>query len=575
MIDKASIPKVENFDFIRALNLAGILVEQSSQYLLEKFEGNALSVLVHLISEGNAGKDELCKLWGDSLGFAHVDLDKTLFQQDIVQKIPEKFARRHNMIAIYKFGESITVATSDPANDFIQKELARLIGHPVSLVFSFPYDIEDAIEIQYKSGSILDDSASRIMLNPLFSEAGKISLEQLKSFADDKSVVDFTRGLLLFGIKERATDIHIDPGKEEARVRFRIDGVLEERMNLDKSLHALVISRLKILADADITQMQLPQDGRISVSLLNRIIDIRFSTAPTIYGEKIVLRISEGLRKYKLPDLSQLCFSKHIYQNLRRMTESPNGIFFVAGPTGSGKTTTLYSMLRHINKPGISIMTVEDPVEYQLKGINQVQVNPDVGLNFASGLRSFIEQDSDVILVGEMRDAETVKVASQAALAGHLIFTTLHANSALEAVVRLIEMGTEPFWVASSVIGGMAQRLVRRLCDQCKERYELSPEEINKNFLWDEKKKVFFYRKKGCPYCNHTGFFGRIAIHELFIINSEVRTLIARNASFSDIQKNANIAGFHSMRYDGIKKTLRGLTTIDEINRVTIADEEL
>lgn len=575
MTDKARVPKVENSEFIRALNLAGILAEQNSQYLLEKFEGNALSILVHLISEGSAKKDELCKLWGDSLGFAHVNLDKTLFQQDAVQKIPEKFARRHNMIAIYKFGESITVATSDPGNNFIQKELARLIGCPVSLVFAFPYDIEDAIEIQYKNSTVPDDPASKMMLDPLFSEDGKISLDQLKSLADDKLTVEFTRCLLLFGIKECATDIHIDPGKEEARVRFRIDGVLEERMNLDKSLHALIISRLKILAGADITQMQIPQNGRISLSLLNRIIDIRLSTAPTIYGEKIVLRISEGLRKYSVPDLSQLCFSKYVCQNLTRVIESPNGVFFVAGPTGSGKTTTLYSALRHINKTGINIMTVEDPVEYQLEGINQVQVNPAAGLNFASALRSFLEQDPDVILVGEMRDAETVKIAFQAALAGHLIFTTLHANSALEAVVRLVEMGAEPFWAASSVIGVMAQRLVRRLCDQCKEKYELMSEEIKRIFLWDGKKKVFFYRRKGCPYCSHTGFSGRIAIHELFIINSEVRTLIAKNASFSDIRRSSDIAGFQSMRYDGIKKTLRGLTTIEEINRVTTAEEEL
>ncbi len=572
---ETEIPKVINPEFFDLLNAKGILSEKDLRFFLSQFRENTLDALIFLVQKDSSKKNTLCRLWGDSLGFAYVDLEKTLFQPDVVKHIPEKFARRYKTIPIYKLGDSLTVATADPGNRLILEEVEKFIGCGLSPVFSFPHDIDDAIDIQYQTSTSLDELLRKLSLNPLFSEAQKITAEELEAFAGNQSVVDLTRSLLLFGVKERASDIHIEPSGESVRIRFRIDGVLHERMQLDQSIYPTLISRLKILAGADITERRRSQDGRINIPLLNKEIDLRFSSSPTIYGEKIVLRILGGVQAYDVPKLSELHFSKQISDRLKQVLASPNGVFFVTGPTGSGKTTTLYSAIRHINKTGINIMTIEDPVEYRLKGVNQIQANPAVGLDFAAALRSFLRQDPDVILVGEVRDAETARIASQAALTGHLVFTTLHTNSAIQAVVRLTEIGVEPYLVAPSIIGVMAQRLIRRLCEQCKESYPLSPDEIESIFIWDGKTPVSFYRHKGCPYCNYTGFSGRLAIHELFIVNSEVRSLIANNAPIMEIRKSAYQTNFRPMRHDGIKKVLRGLTTIEEVNRVTMSTEEL
>jgi type IV pilus assembly protein PilB len=327
---------------------------------------------------------------------------------------------------------------------------------------------------------------------------------------------------------------------------------------------------IKIMAGLDIGERRRPQDGRITLKLPDRALEFRASCVPTIYGEKIVLRLLGQNEFMAVPGLENLSFSKPILDGIRQIIHSPNGVFFVTGPTGSGKTTTLYAALKALNRKDKNIMTIEDPVEYRLPGVNQVQVNPLAGVTFAVALRAFLRQDPDVILVGEIRDLETATIASQAALTGHLVLTTMHTNNALQAVTRLIQIGVEPFLVAPSIIGVMAQRLVRRLCEHCKEKYELSRAEIEEFFIWDGQ-PVFFHRAKGCERCNFTGFSGRIAIHELFIIDEATRQHIARNASILDIQKYARDAGFTTMRYDGFKKVLMGLTTVDEINQVTVS----
>lgn len=393
------------------------------------------------------------------------------------------------------------------------------------------------------------------------------------SLSFNQAIVELAKGILILAVKERASDIHIEPGEDMVRVRFRIDGVLHERLKLDADILPPLVSRIKILASLDITEKRKPQDGRISLALPNKAIDYRLSTVPTIYGEKLVMRVLGQVKAKETPDLTDLSLSYVNLAYLKKVVESPNGVFFVTGPTGSGKTTTLYAVLKHLNKPGINIMTIEDPVEYRLNGINQVQVNHAINLDFSSALRSFLRQDPDVILVGEIRDAETAKIASQAALTGHLVLTTMHTNNALQAVTRLVEIGVEPFLVAPAIIGIMAQRLVRKICDNCKEAYALTPEQIEDLFVWDGKRAVSFYRGKGCEVCGHTGYSGRIAIHELFIMNDLIRRMVAKDASIIDIQEEARRSGFRTMRYDGIKKVLRGLTTFDEVNRVTIADE--
>ncbi|MEI7671125.1 MAG: ATPase, T2SS/T4P/T4SS family [Deltaproteobacteria bacterium] len=567
---------VRNPEFLKLVVSKGMLTEEDTNNLLKKYNGDAYSILTFLVSGSAAKKNELGMLWGDSLGVAYIDLSRTMMQHHVVQKLPEQFARTSKMIPVYQFGDVITIATSNPGQIIALKEAEKLVSAPVSAVFTFTEDIEDAIEIEYKSGSGLTELIDKIGMNSLFKGTTKITEDQIRKLSGDQAVIEFTQGLLLFGVKERASDIHIEPEEEMVRIRFRIDGALQERLKLDRVLMAPLISRLKIMANLDITERRRPQDGRISLSLTNRSIDFRMSSVPTIFGEKIVLRILGQVEKQKdVPDLADLDFSASLFGKLKKIIDAPNGVFFVTGPTGSGKTTTLYAVLKHLNKPIVNIMTIEDPVEYRLQGINQVQVNHLINLDFGSALRSFLRQDPDIILVGEVRDMETAKIAAQAALTGHLVLTTMHTNNALQAVTRLVEIGVEPFLVAPSIIAVMAQRLVRKICDNCKESYRLTPEQIEDYFVWDGKSEVSFYRGKGCEQCGQSGYLGRIAIHELFIMNSEIRRLVSQGASILEVQESANKSGYKAMRYDGIKKVLRGLTTIEEIDRVTVAQEEM
>jgi len=566
---------LKNSKFIDMLVSSGIISEEESRSLLNEFKGDAFSVLMHSVRRGLAKRTELGMLWGDSIGFPYIDLGKTLFQNEVVEILPEKFARKNKIIFVFQFGDAISAATSNPADSIVLKEAEMVAGRPISPVFSFPEEIKDAIEIHYRSNDSVKELSGKIDIDILTGESKEVSLERLQQISGDHAVIEFVREVLLLGIKERASDIHIEPSEESVRVRFRIDGVLQERFKLRKPLLEPVVARLKVLANANIIERRRPQDGRITLPLSNGSIDFRFSVVPTVYGEKAVLRILGQVETGGAPDLSELGFSGFILSKLKRVINTPNGVFFVTGPTGSGKTTTLFAVLKQINKPGVNIMTIEDPIEYRLPGINQVQTNAAIDLNFASALRAFLRQDPDVILVGEIRDIESAKIAAQAALTGHLVMSTIHTNNALQAITRLIQIGVEPFLVAPSIIGVMAQRLVRKICDDCKESYPLSPKEIEKLFIWDGKRKVSFYKGKGCSRCNYTGYFGRLAIYEIFIINEEVRALIAKASSILEIQESAKKHGFQTMRYDGLKKVLRGLTTIEEVNRVTIAEEEL
>ena len=563
---------IKNPAFLEMAIVNRLLTDDDARRLSAKYGGDDFAVLMHLVKGKAARKDIFGKLWGDALGLSYVDLTKTIFQGHVIQKIPEEFARRNKVIPIYQFGEKVTVATCNPLDAVLLKETEKMMGREVSPVFSFPDDVDDAIVIQYQSSNSLRGLIEKVAGSSIFKGMSKISSEQMEQFAGDQSIIQFVSGVILLAVKERASDVHIEPAEDAVRIRFRIDGVLHERLKLDSSLLAPLVSRLKILAKLNITERRRPQDGRITLPLATRSIDIRLSSVPTIYGEKIVMRILGSADMKDVPDLRNLQLSRNTYETMVKLIEHPNGVFFVTGPTGSGKTTTLYSAIKHINKPGINIMTVEDPVEIRLPGINQVQVNHEIDFDFAAALRAFLRQDPDVILVGEIRDAESARIAAQAALTGHLVFATMHTNNALQAVTRLVEIGIEPFLVAPSIIGTMAQRLVRRLCDHCKERYLVQPEEVDRLFVHDGTHEVFFYRARGCSQCDESGYNGRIAIHEIFIITEEIRRMVARDASILEIQECARRSGFKTMHYDGIKKVLRGLTSIEEIDRATIVE---
>lgn len=537
--------------------------ERSS--LTERFQGNDYAMMLFLVEQRPQIQSFIAKLWGDSLGLAYVDPTKTVIQHELVNKLPKKFIEEHRVIPLYAIENVVTVAMDDPNNRSLQSQVESYLDALVSPVFSLPNQIRAALEIARISLRVLKDQLS--------GKQGGAAHEGAKigRLAENRSMAEFVRDLFLLALNQHASDIHIEPHENSVMIRLRVDGALQEYLSLPLTLYPSLSNVVKIMAGIDIAERRRPQDGRITLKLPDRDLEFRVSCVPTIYGEKIVLRLLGQNEFSSVPGLEELSFSKPILEGIRQILGSPNGVFFVTGPTGSGKTTTLYAALKHLNRKDVNIMTIEDPVEYRLQGVNQVQVNLLSGVTFATALRSFLRQDPDVILVGEIRDLETATIASQAALTGHLVLTTIHTNNALQAVTRLIQIGVEPFLVAPSIIGVMAQRLVRRLCETCKEKYALSRQDTEKYFTWDGKSEVFFHRAKGCERCNFTGYSGRVAIHELFIIDEETRRYIARNASILDIQNYAFSAGFTTMRYDGLKKVLMGLTTIEEINRATVA----
>lgn len=569
--DTGRISHGRNPRFLTLLVERGVLTTVQAAECARIQRNDALLCLEGLIKQRPEAHDELCRIYGDSLGIAWIDLGRTLFQPEIVRLLPAEFAKRHRMICIFSFGGEITAACADPTNRLVLEEAAHLIGHPVSAVFARASEIADALAVEGADPTTLANLGGQLDLDQMLGDEDEITPEGLRRLAGNEGVVQFTRNLLLLAVRERASDIHIEPGQSQMRIRLRIDGALQERLVLSLKLLQPVVSCLKVMAGCDIIEKRRPQDGRITLALASRSIDLRFSCVPGLCGEKLVLRVLGNSTERSIPDLGELGLSARHSTELRRLLSTPNGVFFVTGPTGSGKTTTLFSCLKHLNRPDINVMTIEDPVEYRLPGINQVQVNHEINLTFATALRAFLRQDPNIILVGEVRDMETAKIASQAALTGHLVMSTMHTNNALQAVTRLVEIGVEPFLVAPSIIGVMAQRLVRRLCPACRYSEPMEPRQIERLFGDVGDREILQWHAKGCEACRGSGFSGRVAIHEIFVLNDPIRSLIARNASILDIQQLAKDHGFRPMFHDGLKKALRGLTTLEELERVIAA----
>jgi len=552
----------------------GLISAEQAEKLSAKHGKATLAILEELIDRYETAKPELCQMYGDTLGVAYLDMTRTIIQPDVVKLLPRDFAVKHQMIAIYRFADSITVAAAEPLNPTVLDDASRLVSMPVNAVFSLPGEIKDAIEVEYSTVAVLQESQAQMGLKHVFVEESEATPQRLAGVAADQSIVQLTRQLLICALRERASDIHIEPSQHEVRVRFRIDGMLQERFQLDRRLLAPLASRLKIMAGCDIAERRRPQDGRIAFELATRSLDVRFSCVPAMDGEKLALRLLGSVRGRPIPLLEELDFSKDCLNTVKQIAANSSGVFFVTGPTGSGKTTTLYSVLKLLNEPRVHIMTVEDPVEYRLPGTTQVQVNEAVDLTFLTTLRSFLRQDPNIILVGEVRDKDTAKIVTQAALTGHLVMTTLHTNSAMQAVTRLIEIGVEPFLVASAVVGVSAQRLVRRICLECREEIPM-PKAVAERYFGDVGgRTVSMWHGRGCDACRGTGYSGRLAIHEVFILTDEARRLIAEGATVLDLQPLAEESGYRPMVYDGVKKVLRGLTTLAEVERVTSIPEE-
>ncbi|MBI4716080.1 MAG: type IV-A pilus assembly ATPase PilB, partial [Nitrospirae bacterium] len=496
----------------------------------------------------------------------------------VIRLIPPDVVQKYQVIPVRRTGTVITLAMVDPSNVFAIDDIKFVTGYDVEAVIASEGAINAAMVKYYDTGGISLQQVLRGMegggeetLDIMAGEEEEVDLRELKEAVEEAPVVKLVNLVLSDAIKKGASDIHIEAYEKKFRVRYRIDGILYEVMNPPVKLRAALTSRLKIMAELDIAERRLPQDGRIKLKLKDKEVDLRVSTLPCLFGEKVVLRI---LDKGALSlDMTHLGFEPKALSDFMKAIESPYGMVLVTGPTGSGKSTTLYSALQKINDIETNIMTAEDPVEYNVFGINQVQIKDEIGLNFAAALRSFLRQDPDVIMVGEIRDYETAEIAVKAALTGHLVLSTLHTNDAASTITRLVNMGVEPFLVASSLVLILAQRLARRICRECKAEDPVSLQALTAaGFPEAEAVQVKHFRGKGCSNCNNTGYRGRVALYEVMPVGEELKELILEGASPTEIKKRAIALGMNTLRMSGLAKLKEGVTTLDEILRTTFGD---
>ncbi len=504
---------------------------------------------------------------------AHID-EHTL-DNSLILKVPINYAKKNALLPLGSDGNGITVAIADPANFEPLDDLRLLFSKPIQPVVAPLEVINEAINRAYDQATstphdlMIDLGEER--LDVVASELAQEPKDLLES-DDAAPIIKLVNGLLSQAVKDRASDIHIEPFESDLVVRFRVDGMLYDVINPPKFVQSAITSRIKVMSGLNIAEKRLPQDGRIRVRIAGRDIDIRVSTIPTAYGERIVLRLLDRAQALVDIDLDRLGFSGDNLRRIDRLIRQSHGIILATGPTGSGKTTTLYACLSRINSPEKNIITIEDPIEYQLRGVGQMQVNHKIDLTFASGLRSILRQDPDVIMVGEIRDSETAEIAIQAALTGHLVFSTLHTNDSFGALTRLVDMGIEPFLVSSSILAVLAQRLVRRLCSDCRQPYTPTTSELQRIGIKADGFAGKIYKANGCRACRKTGYRGRMAVQELMIIDDEVRALVMQNADAATIRRHCTSTGMKLLRQDGADRVLAGETTIEELLRVTQED---
>jgi type IV pilus assembly protein PilB len=518
-----------------------------------------------LIEQGVLTESQLVAALATQIGLRFVDLSDFAVDGSAIGRVPGTVCRRHSAMPIGFEDGKLLVAMADPANVFAIDDIRSLTGMDVKPVVATRADIAAALDRYYRADSDLDDISA-----VLDAQEEEDELSKVKEIVEDAPIVKYVNLLITQAIQDRASDIHLEPTEHDLRVRFRIDGVLHEVMRSPRAIQSGVISRLKIMADINIAERRIPQDGRLSVNAHGRKIDLRVATLPTVWGEKVVMRILDNSTARL--DLTDLGFSADNYERYSRSFTKPYGMILVTGPTGSGKSTTLYATLNIVSKPEVNVITVEDPVEYRLPGINQVQTNNKAGLTFASALRSILRSDPDIVLIGEIRDHETGQIAVEAALTGHLVLSTLHTNDAPSAVSRLTEMGIEPFLVGSALDAVLAQRLARRLCKKCKESYTPTPESlVASRFPWQDGEPLpELFRPIGCSVCSKTGYKGRLALHEVMVVSEEVERLAVEKASATVIEKVAREQGMKTLREDGLSKVLAGVTSLDEILRVVV-----
>lgn len=553
----------------------GIISAESAEKLeLASLQKN-IPIYDYLLSEGTVNKVEVLKAVSTIFDIPYVNLAELPIQPQAVSFISESIAKKYEIIP-YKYDpedKKIYIATTDPFNISVLEFLERKIGSKVVFALGARDDIQKFISIAYTQG--LSPEVTEALKQYQGVDLPRDAKNESGSVIKEAPLAKIVNTILEFALKGRASDIHIEPEEFKTRVRYRIDGILVEKLTLPKSIHEGLVSRIKILSELKIDEKRIPQDGRFSFKLGEDEVDLRVSTLPILFGEKIVMRLLK--KTGGIPELIELGLRGPQYKLIEESIIKPYGIVLVTGPTGSGKTTTLYSILSRLNKPSVNIVTLEDPVEYQIADINQVQINPQAGLTFATGLRSFLRQDPNIILVGEIRDSETTQLAIQAALTGHLVFSTLHTNDSATAIPRLIDLGAEPFLLASVLVASLAQRIVRRVCPHCKEWYEAPPpveENIKKvlgNLLPQKASEgpIKLARGKGCQECNDTGYIGRVAIYEVLRISPTISKLILQHLPANEIVDKGKEEGLITMVQDGYLRSLEGITTIEETLRVS------
>lgn len=550
--------------------LGDILLEDglvTQQQLFDAYDehqrlGRALGRV--LVDSGVLTESQLVAALAQQIGMRFVDLTDFVVDGAALTLVPQAVCRRYNALPIGWDDGHLLVAMSDPANVFALDDIRSITNADVRPVVATKSDVVAAINRYFRADSDLDD------LTMALDHDEEESLDGLKEVTEEAPIVKFVNLLITQAINDRASDIHIEPTERDLRVRFRIDGVLHDIMRSPRNIQSGVISRLKIMAEINIAERRIPQDGRLSVTVTGKKIDLRVATLPTVWGEKVVMRVLDN--STAMLTLADLGFSDDNYERYSQSFTKPYGMILVTGPTGSGKSTTLYATLNIVSRPEVNVITVEDPVEYRIPGINQVQTNVKAGLTFAAALRSILRSDPDVVLIGEIRDHETAQIAIEAALTGHLVLTTLHTNDAPSAITRLTEMGIEPFLVGSALDAVLAQRLARRLCSKCKEAYTPEPELLRSaRFPWVEGEPLpTLHRPVGCSGCSKTGYKGRLALHEVMSVTEDIERMAVAGASSVDIKNVAVEQGMRSLRLDGMDKVMEGITSIEEILRVVV-----
>jgi type IV pilus assembly protein PilB len=559
---------------------AGILTPQRLQEALEYQKTNGGKLGLNLVKMGYVKEEDLTRILAQQYGVPSIHLAKVEIDDAVVKLIPSEVAQKYLIMPVTRTGSTLTIAMVDPTNVFAMDDIKFMTGYNVEPVVASEVSIKDAIDRYYGSihalelKKVMDEMAHEEEQGlEVLEEEQEVDLAKLEAATEEAPVVRLVNLILTDSIKRGASDIHIEPYEKDFRVRFRIDGVLYEIMQPPMKLRDAITSRLKIMAKLDISEKRLPQDGRIKIKMKlagkNREMDYRVSVLPTLFGEKIVLRLLD--KENLMLDMTRLGFEQESLDKFEKAIFKPYGMVLVTGPTGSGKTNTLYSSISRVNTPETNIMTAEDPVEFNLHGINQVQMKESIGLNFAAALRSFLRQDPNIILVGEIRDFETAEIAVKASLTGHLVLSTLHTNDAPSTISRLMNMGIEPYLVATSVHLICAQRLVRRLCKDCKEDLNMPSQAlIDIGFAPEEANTVRVFKGRGCPNCNNTGYKGRVGLYEVMEITDALREMVLTGASAIELKNKAMEEGMITLRGSGLRKLKAMQTTVEEVVRETV-----